>query len=203
MMEGSAFPRIDISPKSGSEPFLDGESKLEVLLSDFWRWSCSDLVNNVTRGVLAEFLVASALGLSGGARQEWESHDLTTKSGIKIEVKSAAYVQSWHQKKPSMITFGIAPRLHWNADTGSYGQSKKRHADVYVFCLLEHAYQASINPMDVSQWVFFVLATSVLDKKLSDQKQVALGALLELKPEHAIYDTLAKAVENAAAVQIS
>ena len=33
----------------------------------------------------------------------------------------------------------------------------KRHSDVYVFALLAHLDQRTINPMDVSQWRFYVL----------------------------------------------
>jgi hypothetical protein len=38
------------------------EQPEECLVSDFWRWGFSNLTDNTTRGVLAEFLVASALG---------------------------------------------------------------------------------------------------------------------------------------------
>jgi hypothetical protein len=31
---------------------------VEFTLSDFWRWSTSDLTNNAMRGILTEFLVA-------------------------------------------------------------------------------------------------------------------------------------------------
>jgi hypothetical protein len=50
--------------------------------------TASDLVSNSTRGVLAEFIVARALGLDTGVRTEWQAFDLETASGKKIEVKS-------------------------------------------------------------------------------------------------------------------
>ncbi|WP_020133809.1 hypothetical protein [Streptomyces sp. 351MFTsu5.1] len=37
-------------------------------LGDFWSWACSDLANNTMRGVLAEYLVATALGAAIGIR---------------------------------------------------------------------------------------------------------------------------------------
>ena len=41
-------------------------------LLDFWRWNGSDLASNATRGVLAEFIVASALGIDLSVpRIEW------------------------------------------------------------------------------------------------------------------------------------
>ncbi|WP_156153452.1 hypothetical protein [Domibacillus robiginosus] len=42
-------------------------------------------------------------------RIEWNAFDLVTPTGIKVEVKSAAYVRSWQQVKNSAISFRIAP----------------------------------------------------------------------------------------------
>ena len=86
--------RLSIEPKTGQEEIhADGEGLGSNLLS-FWRWSTSDLVSNVTRGRLAEFIVAKALGIStDGVGNEWDAYDLETKDGVKIEVKSAAYLQ--------------------------------------------------------------------------------------------------------------
>ena len=54
-------------------------------------------MDNTARGTLAEFLVAAALGLLDTPRLEWDSYDLKTRTGVTIEVKSAAYIQSWKQ----------------------------------------------------------------------------------------------------------
>ena len=35
---------------------------LDATVADFWRWAFSDLRDNTTRGILAEFLVAKAVG---------------------------------------------------------------------------------------------------------------------------------------------
>ena len=76
-------------------------------------------MDNTTRGLLAEFLVAAAIGQHREPRTEWLPYDLITKSGITIEVKSAAYIQSWKQTFPSKIQFGIAPRKNlWDAESG-------------------------------------------------------------------------------------
>ncbi|HEX4235986.1 MAG TPA: hypothetical protein VH041_16995 [Caldimonas sp.] len=56
-------------------------------------------------GRLAEFLVASDLGVSTGFRRGWLGHDLTAEDRTKIEAKSAAFVQGWAQRKPSLISF--------------------------------------------------------------------------------------------------
>ena len=64
------FPALEVALKTGNEPFRDGAQKLDGTLLDFWRWSASDLTNNALRGVLAEYIVALALGLTKSTRVE-------------------------------------------------------------------------------------------------------------------------------------
>lgn len=86
---------------------------------DVWAWGWSDLLGNTERGVLAEFIVAAALGMaSDRVREGWAAWDLTTPHGIKIEVKSAAFLQAWALKKLSAISFNVPETLEWDADTG-------------------------------------------------------------------------------------
>ena len=129
------LPPIEIKRKTGEEVFI-GVGKDKLTLKDFWQWSSSDLVSNATRGILAEFLVAFALGLNKSIRNEWDPYDLKTEKGIKIEVKSAAYLQSWYQEKLSNITFNIRPTFAYDYQTNLLAKEKKRQADLYVFCLL-------------------------------------------------------------------
>lgn len=44
----------------GNEKFTLCGNDLEITVSDFWSWAYSDLLNNTSRGVLAEFLVKSS-----------------------------------------------------------------------------------------------------------------------------------------------
>ena len=74
-------------------------------LLDFWQWFTSDLLNNTTRGKLAEFIAANALGIAGTIGQNWDSYDQVTSAGTTIEVKAVAFIQSWGQKKWSKIHF--------------------------------------------------------------------------------------------------
>lgn len=161
----------------GGTAFTQGSSPLPFDLLDFWKWSASDLLSNTWRGILAEYLVAQAIGIAEGAREEWAAYDLITPEGVKIEVKSSAYLQAWHQEKLSTPQFGIAPTLAWDPTTASYDTERRRQADIYVFCLLHHKERESVNPMDVSQWTFWVVPTAVLDRELGEQKSVGLGTL--------------------------
>ena len=178
------FPRVVPVPRSHSDSFKRGGNPLDFTLLGYWRWSGSDLLSNVERGVLAEFLVAQALGLAkGAAREEWGACDIVMPGGEKIEVKSSAYIQSWKQESCSKISFDIAEREWvWNPDTGRFKKQKppKRVADVYVFCLLKHKCQETIDPLDVEQWEFYVVPTCLLDCKWPGRKRIGLVSLAGL-----------------------
>lgn len=45
----------------------------------------SDLTNNATRGLLAEYRVAVAVGAAGGVRSGRDAYDVVTPSGIRVE----------------------------------------------------------------------------------------------------------------------
>ncbi|MGO9763775.1 MAG: hypothetical protein ACLP1Q_21185 [Solirubrobacteraceae bacterium] len=97
------------SPLTGQEQF---SSDLSSVL-DFWRWAFSDLRTNIVRGVLAEYLVARAVGGPSPLREAWDNWDVTTATGIKVEVKSSAYLQSWNQRKLSAITLSGLTGREW------------------------------------------------------------------------------------------
>ncbi len=102
--------RIDPERLRGTERFSSRGSGLDLTVLDFWAWSSSDLMENTTRGVLAEFIVAHAIGAdTSGVRNGWASVDLALPDGTLVEVKSSSYIQSWEQKALSRITYGIAP----------------------------------------------------------------------------------------------
>ena len=190
MTVADSLPPLEALPKLGSEQLRCGEFLLKRTLLDFWRWSASDLVSNAMRGILAEYIVACALNLPDSIRVEWDAFDLKTPSGLKIEVKSAAYLQSWHQKSLSKITFGIQPTRTWEAATGFYTSEMKRQADIYIFCLLHHQDKITVDPLNMDQWTFYILRTSVLDVRLPMQKNISLATLLKLNPLQATYQEL-------------
>ncbi|GAB7497490.1 hypothetical protein Bwad002_18410 [Bilophila wadsworthia] len=153
---------------------MDGEHTLQ----DFWAWAFSDLVSNTERGKLAEYIVATAMGCDEGTSPTWGSFDLLSPEGIKIEVKTSAYIQSWEQKNFSRIEFSIAESLYW--DGVAYAKEKKRQADVYVFCVLKHKEQDTINPLDLEQWDFYPVSTAILNETVKGQKTICLARVAEL-----------------------
>jgi len=181
--------------KSGEEHFYYNFKELDFSLKDFWQWAYSDIIGNTIRGVLAEYIVAKALGLTEKVRIEWDGIDLLTEKGLKIEVKSASYIQSWYQKKYSEIRFSIRKTKYWNENTNVQAQESKRQAGIYIFCVLKHKVQETLNPLDLNQWDFYILPTSVIDKEMGDSKQITLGKLMSLDPIKSNFDNLKKNIE--------
>ncbi len=178
----------------GEEPFHGPGTGQSLKLLDYWRWSGSGLLDNTNRGILAEFLVAAALDLHKEPRKEWQAYDLRTASGSTIEIKSSAYVQSWKQSKRSVIQFGIAPRSNWDPETGEWREGLRRWADIYVFCVFHG--EEPLDPLDTSNWDFYVLPTEVLDRECPRQKTIGLNSLKRLSPHKCGYANLKKTIED-------
>ncbi len=195
-MKNSNLDKLNIKKKTGKERFCLNGKTLNTNLLEFWQWSNSDLLSNTARGTLAEYIVAYDLGVVNGVRMEWDAYDLRTENGIKVEVKSAAYLQSWHQNKLSVISFGIAPSFAWDAATNKFDTKRKRQADIYVFCLLTHKDKKSVDPLNVNQWEFLLLPATILNREAKNQKRISLNKLQSLKPTNVIFGEIGKTIES-------
>lgn len=156
-------------------------------ISDFWSWAFSDLLMNSLRGVFSEFLIGSALGVLQTPRIEWDTYDLVYK-GKKIEVKSAAYIQSWHAGNYSKISFGIEAKRSYNYDTNKYNFDVLRHADIYVFCLLKEKNANQINVLNTEQWHFYIVPTQTLNNLYLRQKSISLNTLEKISQPVSYYE---------------
>jgi len=194
----AGLERKRATSRTENDPFHAGGSPTGDTLIQFWRWIGSDLLSNATRGVLAEFIVARALGCDMHTpREEWAAHDLTTPEGIKVEVKSAAYLQAWAQPSgPSRISFSIKEARAWDAETNLQAKAGSRTADVYVFCLLKHLDKSTADPLDMDQWAFFMLSTAQLNAYERSRHSITLPSLRRLTTE-VRYDALGEAVLRA------
>jgi hypothetical protein len=179
--------------KEGTETFRTVEHGPTFPLIEFWQWSASDLISNATRGRLAEFLVAKALGVATGIRTEWDAFDLLMPSGLKIEVKSCAYLQSWIQKKLSSITFGIQPTRAWNEAARTYDPTAIRQADLYVFALLAHQEKSTVDALDLDQWHFYIVPTSRLNEG-PQAKSISLKTIQTFCPKPSTWHELRDAI---------
>ncbi|PRY50935.1 hypothetical protein BCF74_13716 [Knoellia remsis] len=158
-------------PLSGDEAFIG----LDRTVKDFWRFAMSDLRMNNTRGYVAEFLVAQAVG-AHALRVEWDEYDVLTPEGLRIEVKSAAYLQNWEQTNLSRITFaGLARR---GVTVGRADPSPIFGADVYVFALETATDHDSFDPLCVEQWDFHVVPRTMIEAL--GQRSLGLGTVRRL-----------------------
>lgn len=182
---------------SPSDTFHDRGHPLAFTVGDFWRWAASDLTGNLLRGLVAEYLVARAVGATSEARVEWDATDLVTARGTRVEVKCSGYVQSWPQAAPSRPSFDVAPKRSWNAATGASAQVPGRPAALYVFALHHHKDKTSADSRDVSQWSFFVVPTHVLDAAHPSARRVSLKAVVQMAGLPVGYSGLAARVAEA------
>ncbi len=168
----------------------------EMQLIDFWKWANSDIIGNFERGILAEYIVAAALNVKNMCRREWDAYDVLSKDGIRIEVKTSAYIQAWHQEKYSEIKFGIRPTKAYDYATNTYDKKIKRQADIYVFCVHKHKDEKTINPLDCNQWDFYVLSTKILNEKKKNQKTISLKGIIKLGAVLCTYENLNKIIHE-------
>ncbi len=189
-----SLPQIFSQQKTGNEALTFEDENTDLKLIDFWKWSVSDIISNATRGIFAEFIVATALKIDLSAvREEWGAFDLTSPEGIKVEVKASAYIQSWEQYKLSSIQFSTKATLPWDYTIDKRSSVAVRLSDVYVFSLLHHSDQSTIDPMKLEQWEFYVLPTSIVTNR--NKNSISLKTLQSLTMA-VKYDKLREAILN-------
>lgn len=185
---------------TGKEHLLHDSKDLPLTVQDFWQWSASDLLSNLTRGRLAEFIVAHALGIDvkQGVRNEWGACDLRTEAGINVEVKASAYLQSWGQRRLSTIGWRAGPTREWLPATNQFSPEVRWQADAYVFALFDARKKGTTrDPLDVAQWRFFVVPGRAL-RAQTRKVSLTLQAVKRLGAGDGVgFDGLAAAVHAA------
>ncbi len=180
-----------VQPLTGAERFSDETSSV----LDFWRWAFSDLRTNIVRGVLAEYLVARAVGDPSPLREAWDNWDVTTATGIKVEVKSSAYLQSWNQRKLSSIVFSGLTGREWSAETNELAADRSLRAEVYVFAVHACREPEQYDPLKIEDWEFRVM--NAVQLAAHGYRSVTLGFLDRHAPTVYRLDELCQAVQDA------
>ena len=160
---------------TGSEKFVSNGKELDITVLDFWRFSYSDL-NSDPRDYLAEFLVSKALGINIPYNKEaWTLFDILYNN-TRIEVKCTGYYQTWRTdgKVCGNRCFSIKP-AHDNVKN-----TFERQNDIYVFCLLLGNTREEANPLNLNNWEFYIVPTSVINEKCKDGKSISLNRIKKL-----------------------
>lgn len=189
------FPPIPPMRLTGDERFITSTSVVTPTVLDFWRWSTADLMSNATRGILAEFIVATALGVTGEIREEWSPVDLKYK-GMPIEVKASGYLQAWGQDQLTKPKFGVTKAQYYDRATGEYRGERRRHADLYVFCLHHCCDTTQVNPLDLDQWSFYVTPTSLLEQRFPTADLVSRQQLEKVGVSPVVHSSLREEVDR-------
>jgi hypothetical protein len=63
---------------------------------------------------------------------------------MKVEVKSAAYIQTWYQSSLSKISFRTPKTRAYDPNNNQLDVEARRQADVYIFAVLAHQDKSTI-----------------------------------------------------------
>ncbi|MCG7526761.1 hypothetical protein MHW47_20210 [Streptomyces sp. OfavH-34-F] len=174
-------------PFGGGEVFRGSDAGTVL---DFWRYAMPDLRTNTTRGLLAEFLVHRAVGATA-RNVEWESFDVLAPGGVRIEVKTSAYLQAWGQRRLSEIRFSRLNARTWTPEGGT-APEQSYNADVYVFALHTALTHADYDPLDIGQWAFHVASRALVEA--TGQGSLGLASVRRLCGEPVGYERLAERI---------
>jgi len=116
------------------------------------------------------------------------------KHRVQIEVKTSAYLQSWHgdDDPNSKLRFTIRPTRAW-AESGRSDEARHQ-SDMYIFCVFTEKDRSRADPLCLDSWEFYPVLTCELDAMLAAQQTASMGTLLRLCPEPFDYGSLQDAV---------
>ena len=178
-----------------STRFKDGPDSINRrTISDFWQWAYSDLMQNVERAVLAEYIVAALIGVDNNLRVPWLAYDLKLPNGKTVEVKTMSKLQAWHQRRLSSPRVVIKPTRKWDPKTNVMEKEPKLHSDLYVICFFKADSHDTADPLNLNQWEFFVFTREAIKKLLMDRKSISLKLLKNLGIESINADGLSAKV---------
>ena len=183
---------------TGKEKFEFDGKELDYDFIDFWRFHYSNIYD--IQGRIAEFIVAKALDIHESQNdQYWTLWDLTYR-GLRIEVKETSYYHSFNQegKVSQQRSFGITkangsydPQISGNTDFC-------RQNDVYVFCLNTGYTKEDSYPLNLNNWEFYIVPTSVINEKCGDNKTISLNRIKSLGYTATPYDKIRAAIDTIA-----
>ena len=179
---------------NGDEQFKIGDQSIGLTMLDFWRFKYSNIFN--LQEVIAEFLVAKALGRDVSDNDEyWTLFDIKYR-GKRIEVKETSYYHTWNEGKTvsQQRVFGIE-KANSSYENDSIENRYERQCDVYVFCLNNGDTKEESNPLELNNWEFYVVPTEFINEHCGDNKTISLGRVRNLGFQAKRYDEIKAAVD--------
>lgn len=151
------------------------------------------LVTNVHRSMLVEAMVAEILEPTWTwCAADYSSYDFHDASGIRLEVKQSAAMQTWNAGigRASKSSFDIAPRTGEYVDGVVWREGTARNAVIYLFAHHPVA-DLTADHRDPAQWLFYV----VLESALPAQNSIALSGVSKLTQPVVISDLCEKVAQ--------
>lgn len=175
----------------GNESFTYNNNNIGITVIDFWRFAYSDL-NSDPRDYLAEYIVSYALGINKPFNKEgWTLFDILYNEK-RIEVKCTGYFQTWRtdEKTCKQRCFSIRP-AHDNTKN-----TFERQNDVYVFCLLLGETREEANPLNLNNWEFYIVPTTLINEKCKTNKTISLNRIKKLGITATKYEDIKSKIDN-------
>ena len=157
------------------------------------------LVTNVHRGLVAEAIIAHALGAAWNwCSGDYAAWDFERSDGLRLEVKQTASRQSWHKpgQQSTGLSFDIRERTG-RFEGATWIGDQRRWADLYVFAH-HHVTNDAADHRDPNQWHFYV----VPERALPAQKRITLSRVRRCA-EAVTFERLAAVVHGSAFGRIS
>src|SRR5581483_6755257 len=144
----------------------DAQISARATFLEFWRWAFSDLCDDDLKGIFAEWMVGTLLGLPCSRRISWADSDIILPNGACIEVKATAVWQSWKLVNqdgsckplpkvalldPAKIRFGGLQARPTAEQWSGYRSFK---SEFYVFCFHAETDPAAWDAWNLAQWEF-------------------------------------------------
>lgn len=156
-----------------AEVRLTGDAQLTTdgTLLDFWRWAFSDLCDDDIKGIFAEWMVITLLGLPLTRRVSWANSDIILGNDTRIEVKATAVWQSWKLVdefgnrrtvspavlNPNQIRFhGLKARTALSP--AAPADLRQFKSDFYIFCFHSQTDPTAWDAWNLAQWEFYMMS---------------------------------------------
>lgn len=170
---------------SGEEKFTLNGDPLGFDLIDFWRFRYSNIYD--MQSVIAEFLVAKALGQTEAHNTDyWTLYDIEYQE-MRVEVKETSYYHPWNKngKISKNRTFGItmANSIYEAKAKGTADEHEnkfERQNDLYVFCLNTGTTREDSYPLELKNWEFYVIPTFIINERCGKNKSISLERVRKL-----------------------
>ena len=177
----------------GNECFTLKGKDTDLTMLEFWRWHFSEIFD--LQGKIAEYIVGKALDLKEAQNVGiWTLFDIMYR-GKRIEVKETSYYHAWQtdeERKSEQRVFGITKAYD---DYTKKDSLLRRQNDIYIFCLNTGKTKSTSNPLELSNWKFYVISTNTINEKCGDNKSITLSKVEKLAKE-TDFSTLKSTVDD-------